>query len=671
MSTQVATAPSTPLNCSTVENQSINTSRMLAVDQVFRAGSGHYGFPLGAGSIVHTLFAKHLMFNPGDPTWINRDRFILSAGHGSAMLYSMLHLAGYDLSISDLKDFRQWGSKTPGHPERDDTPGVEVTTGPLGQGFANAVGIAIAEEYLRSLAGSDTINHRTWVLVSDGDLMEGIAYEAAAIAGKLELGKLCVIYDDNDVVIDSRASETMDSEGIVGMFRALDWEVLEVTDGMDIQALDLAMVQASQQVNRPTMIRVKTVIGAGSPLSDNKSSHSGAPSQQDLEATRAALELQEFKPFEVPEPVADYWIQVRARLQQNYDRWQRKAKTSPGKQVLDSLAQAGTTALAALAQLPLPSSNEATRTSSGTILDAIYKDVPFLIGGAADLAGATFARFTDSAVFGSETRSGQNIRFGVREHAMTAIANGITLHSELRGFGSTFLMFATYAANSLRMAALQSCGSIHVFSHDSVLLGEDGPTHQPVEVLSFLRSIPKMQVLRPADFYETKEAWALAITEAQRPTCIVLSRSVLPQLDRTSQIGSASQGAFLLKVVDNPEVVLIASGSETHLALEAAERMSDHRIAVVSVLDTERFASLPSSEFQKFAPEGTPRVIIEASHPMSWYRILRPSDRFVGVSEFGASAPEQVIAQEFGLTSENICKVATEVITSFATSMVE
>ena len=580
------------------------------------------------------------------------------------MLYATLHLAGYDISTSDLKDFRQWGSKTPGHPEREDTPGVEVTTGPLGQGFANAVGIAIAEEYLRAHAGPATINHRTWALVSDGDLMEGISYEAAAIAGKLELGNLCVIYDDNDVVIDSRASAIMDSNGIAAMFAALDWEVLEVSNGMDVAALDEAMTRATQQTARPTLIRVKTVIGAGSPLTDDKSSHSGSPSPEHLEDTRAALGLEEFGPFEIPQDVTAYWAQITERLTSQYELWQAEANASSGQKVLDAFADAQSSALAELARLPLPTHREATRNSSGTILDAIHEHAPFLLGGAADLAGATFARFSDGGVFGPEDRAGQNIQFGVREHAMTAIANGISLHSHLRGFGSTFLMFATYAANSLRMAALQSCNSIHVFSHDSVLLGEDGPTHQPIEVLSFLRAIPKMQVLRPADFYETKTAWALALAETERPTCIILSRSALPQLDHDNQVGCAQDGAYLLKSVVDPEIVLIASGSETHLAVEAAEQMTDRRVAVVSVLDLARFTEMSPEKFAALAPASAPRVIIEAGHPMSWYQILRPEDQFIGVTGFGASAPDHVIAQEFGLTTQNVREVAEGLLTS-------
>ncbi|MFD1507258.1 transketolase [Georgenia yuyongxinii] len=650
-----------PHHCSDVEALSVNTARMLAMDQVAIAKSGHYGFPLGAGAIVHTLFAHHLRFNPEDPAWLNRDRFVLSAGHGSAMLYAALHLAGYDLSVEDLRDFRQWGSKTPGHPERGDTPGVEVTTGPLGQGVANAVGLAIAEEYLRSRLGPNVVDHRTWVLASDGDLMEGIAYEAAAIAGKLELSHLCVVYDDNDVVIDSRASETMDSDGIVEAFRALGWHVVDAVDGMDVGGLSRAFTEAAAESQRPTLVRVRTTIGAGSPLTDDRLSHSGAPSAADLAATRAHLGLDGYAPFEVPAEVAQFWAAVREGNKAVYDAWETRTACAGGAESLLSPEEMVAACVEVLEVLEAPAGAEATRASSGAVLDAIAPYAPFLLGGSADLAGATFARLSDGGVFGPAERAGQNIRFGVREHAMGAIANGITMHSVLRGFGGTFLMFATYQANALRMAALQECPSIHIFSHDSVLLGEDGPTHQPVEVLPFLRSIPHMQVLRPADFYETKVAWKLALQEQNRPTCLVLSRSDLPQLDHSVQVGSAEDGAYLLVPVEDPEVVLIATGSETHLAVEAA-RTCGRRAAVVSVLDVERFSTLPTEALERLAPAAVPRVVVEAAHPMSWYRVLRPTDRCVGVTDFGASAPAEVIAERYGFTVEHLTDVVDEVL---------
>ncbi|WP_163543013.1 transketolase family protein [Occultella kanbiaonis] len=650
-----------PRNCAALEASSINATRMLAMDQVFAAGSGHYGFPLGAGAVIHTLFARHLRFNPHDPAWLNRDRFVLSAGHGSAMLYAMLHVAGYDLTLDDLRRFRQSGSRTPGHPERWVTPGVETTTGPLGQGVANAVGLAIAEEYLRARIGDDVIDHHTWVLASDGDLMEGVSYEAAAIAANQQLSRLCIIYDDNDVVIDSRASATMDNDGVVGMFRALGWRILEVDDGLDVAALDEAMSEARTPATTPTLIRVRTLIGAGSPLADDIASHSGAPTLAHLTATREHLGLVGNEPFEVPSGVSSFWADVQDRNRVEYDAWAARAARRPEVgRIIDAGAHVAA-CVEVIDSLEAPAGPEATRASSGAVLDAITATAPFLLGGSADLAGATFARLSAGGVFSPADRTGQNIRFGVREHAMGSIANGITLHSSLRGFGATFLMFATYEANALRMAALQACPSIHVFSHDSVLLGEDGPTHQPIEVTAFLRAIPHMQVLRPADFHETKVAWKLALRESERPTCLLLSRSDLPQLDHRHQVGSAEDGAYLLVPVRDPEAVLIASGSETHLAVEAA-RASGRRVAVVSVLDVEGFSMLSPAAMESLAPSAAPRLFVEAGHPMSWYRVIRPHDRFIGVTEFGASAPPAEIAREYGLTAENVASVLAELL---------
>lgn len=644
---------SNPVNCSAIETESINTLRMLAMDQVFTAKSGHYGFPLGASAIVHTLFARHLRFDPSDPGWANRDRFVLSAGHGSAMLYGQLHLAGYDLSIQDLQSFRQWGSRTAGHPERGHTPGVELTTGPLGQGIANAVGLAVAERHLREVLPAGAIDHRVWVLASDGDFMEGISFEAASLAGAWKLDRLTVIYDDNDVVIDSRAHQVVDPGAICQAWAAAGWRLIEVEQGMDVAALDAAFTAAADEDPRPTLIRVKTRIGAGSPKEDEPVSHSGAPSAAELAATRATLGLAGLAPFDVSPAVRDYWAGIVAERSEQHRAWTAQVEPETARELAGGWP-GWDEVIADLDALPREDAPQATRKSSGQVLARLSERARFLIGGSADLAEATGAQLTASGAFSAQTPAERNLRFGVREHAMGAIVNGLAAHSVLRPFGSTFLAFATYQLNAIRMAALQQLPSLFVFSHDSILLGEDGPTHQPIEVLPALRAIPHLRVLRPADLTETVAAWQQILADP-RPTCLILSRSDLPQLDHSAQQGGPADGAYVLRSAAEPAAVLFASGSEVHLATGAAE-LSGIPVTVVSVPDLAALEGWSEDTWQQVAPAELPRVIVEAANPMSWFGVFRPGDRVVAVTEFGASAPADVIAEHYGLTAAHVAR---------------
>lgn len=635
------------------DERSANVIRKLSVEQVLAAGSGHYGFPLGAADLIDELFANYLRYDGTAPQWPDRDRFVLSAGHGSAMLYSVLHLAGFDLNSDDLRAFRTLHSRTPGHPERGDTDGVEVTTGPLGQGVANAVGLAIAEASLRDQLGDEAIDHRTVVLASDGDLMEGIAYEAAAVAAQQQLGKLIVFYDDNDIVIDSAASTVMDAGGVCGAFAALGWRVVEVSDGNDRASLRAGLDQAFHEGDgRPTLVRVPTIIGHLSPRAGTSESHSGAPSAEEYTEIVAALGLEDTAPFDVPADVSQRWKRVRARGASlrgaweaaHGDRWD--AFVSEAESAADQLRTR-------ILNLPAVTDPVATRVSSGRVLAEVPGTSSGLLGGSADLAGATYTVLGDGAVHEPSNRAGANIRFGVREHAMGAIVNGITAHSVLRGIGSTFLMFATYEANALRMSALQELGAIHVFSHDSILLGEDGPTHQPVEVLPFLRSIPNFDVWRPADDFETRAVWAEVLGATERPAAIVLSRSAVDQIDVQRTPADIAIGGYIALDAEDPQVVCLATGTEVTLAVDAAKE-SDLRVRVVSVPNIERFLAQPSSYRESVAPTGVARVCIEVSAPMSWFGIARERDVVIGMSDFGASAPAEDIARENGFTASHV-----------------
>lgn len=644
-----------------VARRSANTIRKFSVEQVHTAGTGHYGFPLGAADLADELFTRYLRYDGSAPQWPNRDRFVLSAGHGSSMLYSVLHLAGYDLGVEDLRAFRTLHSRTPGHPERGETDGVEVTTGPLGQGVANGVGLAIAESMLRASLGDEVIDHRTVVLASDGDLMEGVSYEAASLAGTLKLDRLVVLYDDNDIVIDSDAASVMSAEGTTQAFGALGWRVVTIDDGHDRELLRECLDSAWNETDgRPTLVRVRTTIGHGSPQAGTSQSHSGAPSGEELRTILAGLDLGDLEPFEIPADVAEHWRELQRRQRDRREEWELEHAPAWHAHVAD-LENAQEDAAQKIMQLPPETTPKATRASSGRALAQISGLSTGIVGGSADLAGATNAVLGDGDAYSPARRAGANIRFGVREHAMGAIANGITAHSTLRGLGATFLMFATYEANAIRMSALQGLGAIHVFSHDSILVGEDGPTHQPVEVLPFLRAIPDLDVWRPADDFETRAVWSCILREDQRPAAVILSRSEVDQIAGSRTIHDVTSGGYVVVEESDPEIVCLATGTEVTIAVRAALR-SPHRVRVVSIPHIGRFRTRAPAELSEIMPAEVPRVCVEASSPMSWFRLAREHDTVIGVEGFGGSAAAADLAAEHGITEDALVEAFAHAI---------
>lgn len=658
--------------------RSIATLRSLALDQVQAAKSGHLGLPLGAAPILHTLFSRFLVSDPRHPEWINRDRFVLSAGHGSALLYAVLHLAGYQIGIDDLRAFRQWESITPGHPESGRTPGIDATTGPLGQGIANAVGMAIAEtmaaERLNTNAGA-VIDHRTYVLVSDGDLMEGVALEATALAGLLRLGKLIVFYDDNDVVIDGRASATHNADATCASLSAHGWDVSAPVDGNDVEGIAVATQRAIDNSSQPSLVRVKTKIGYGSTFADSSKIHGGALDDTEVGNIKRFLGEDFAEPFTVSPDVSATWAVFGSRgaeartawdvtlaavaaahpeIVAQFDQWRSEEPVT--EEQVRSLVQV----------LDEP---EAARFTSGRVLNALASSHTGIVGGAADLAVATLAYITDGGDYASTNRSGRNIRFGVREHAMGAIANGIALHGIFRPFSSTFLVFASYQANALRMAALQSLPVIHVFSHDSITVGEDGPTHQPIEMLSTLRATPNTLVLRPADGEEVLSCWALALNNHTGPSVLVLSRIALPHLDRSGQVGDTLHGGYIVRPAPagtEPAVAIVASGSEVSLAVKAADVLCDRGIVaqIVSMPSQGKFFEQDASYRESILPSRMPRLVVEAGHPQSLWQLAGGNGEVYGISRFGASAPPEVMLRQYGFTADQVADAAERVARS-------
>jgi transketolase len=660
--------------------RSVATLRSLALDQVQAARSGHPGMPLGAAPAVHTLFSRFLVADPADPGWLNRDRFVLSAGHASALLYATLHLAGYDLGLDDLRAFRQWGSRTPGHPERGRTPGVEATTGPLGQGVANAVGMAIAETMaaarLNGPAGT-VIDHRTFVLASDGDLMEGVSLEAIALAGVLRLGKLTLIYDDNGVVIDSAAAAVHDADAACEAVRAYGWDVSEPVDGEDVEAIAAAIRAALEDESRPSLVRVRTTIGHGSAWAGTPRVHGGPLEDADAAALKQALGDDLAAPFAVPDDVRASWAAFARRGGEARAAWldglDRVAAAAPDViRDLDRLRSPEPLDVARLRDLvPVLDEPEPARFAGGRILAAVAGERPELVGGAADLAAATLTTIPDGGVYGPHDRRGRNIRFGVREHAMGAISNGIAQHGLLRPFASTFLVFAAYEGAALRMAAMQGLPVIHVFTHDSITVGEDGPTHQPIETLAMLRAIPNLLVLRPADTDEAIACWALALERLDGPTALVLARIGLPRLDRSRQVGETRRGGYLLAPAPagvRADLAIAASGSEVAVAVEAADRLAGRGIVaqVVSLPSQERFLEQDAAYRESVLPPDLPRLVVEAGHPQSLWRLAAGNGRVHAIASFGASAPPPVMLERFGMTPEAVADAAEAVVRGLA-----
>lgn len=661
-----------------LDRVAIDTIRTLAIDAVQKAKSGHPGMPLGAAPMAHVLWTRHLRFDPADPGWPDRDRFVLSAGHGSMLLYALLHLAGFGLSIEELEDFRQWNSRTPGHPEYGLTPGVETTTGPLGAGFSNGVGMAIAEAFLGATFNRPAytlVDHFTYGIVSDGDLMEGVASEAVSLAGHLGLGKLIYLYDDNRITIEG-STDLAFTEDVGGRFEAYGWQVLAVDDGNDLTALDRAINLAKAETGRPSLIKVRTVIGFGSPNKGGTAESHGAPLGDDEVAlTKEALRWPVDVFFAVPERVREQYAGVAARGAAARARWKRlvtahgHAYPELGRQWKEAVT--GRLPDGWKDELPVfaPGDNVATRAASGKVLNALASVIPTLVGGSADLAPSTNTYLTGFGDFQAENREGRNLRFGVREHAMGGILNGMAYHGGLVPFGGTFFVFADYMRPAIRLAALGKLPVIFVFTHDSVALGEDGPTHQPIEHLASLRAMPGLTLIRPSDANETVVAWRAALEKPKGPTALVLTRQNLPVFDR-SEVASAEgllKGGYVLKdpTCGRPRVILIATGSEVQIALEAADELAGHGVGarVVALPSWELFEAQSAAYREKVLPARiVARVAIEAGSTFGWTRYVGERGMTIGIDHFGASAPAGVLYKKFGLTVEKVVESALKLV---------
>ncbi len=656
----------------TLDNLCINTIRTLSMDAIQKANSGHPGAPMGLASAAYILWTRFLKHNPKHPDWFDRDRFVLSGGHASMLLYSLLHLTGYDLSLEDIKNFRQRGSKTPGHPEYGHTPGVETTTGPLGQGFANAVGMAMAERHIAACfnkPGHEIVNHYTYVMCGDGDLMEGISAEAASLAGHLGLGKLICLYDDNQISIEGSTNITF-TEDVGLRFKAYDWHVIAVEDGNDLDAIRKAIESAKAEKERPSLIMLRTHIAFGSPHKQDSADAHGSPlGEEEVRLTKKNLGCPEDDCFLVPDDGAVSCRKCVESGQASENQWQQAFEAY--KKKYPELAQHFTEAMNRVlspgwdAGVPDFSDTEAiaTRAASGKVLNALAEKIPPLMGGSADLAPSNKTLITSSHDFQKTAYSGRNIRFGVREHAMGAILSGMALHKGIRPYGGTFLVFADYMRSSIRLAALMKLPVIYVFTHDSIAVGEDGPTHQPVEHIAGLRIIPGLTVIRPADATETAAAWKAALL-SDGPVALILSRQKLPVLKQNSA-AMLEKGAYILEDTSGkPDIILIATGSEVHLALKARAKLSEKGISarVVSMPSWELFEKTSQDYKDSVLLPNVPRVAVEAGIPTGWERYTEKTQAVVGISHFGASAPGNALMEEFGFNPENVVRTAMEVL---------
>lgn len=671
---------------SKLDQQCIDTLRFLSVDMVQKADSGHPGLPLGAAPMAYVLWTRWLTFNPRNPQWPDRDRFVLSAGHGSALLYSLLHLCGYELALEEIKRFRQWGSKTPGHPERGHTPGVETTTGPLGQGLANAVGMAMAEAQLAARynrPGHLAVDHHTFALVSDGDLMEGVASEAASLAGHLGLGKLTCLYDDNSVTLAAGTAMTF-SEDRALRFEAYGWHTISVADGNDLTQINAALRAAREQTARPSLILVRTHIGYGSPEQDTFKVHGSPLGVDDVRKTKQKLGWPTEPDFLIPDAALAHFRKAVERGAQNEAAWHVRmdAYTKAFPELSRELEQRLNDELPSGWDEDIPvfaadAKGLATRDAGAKVINAIAPRLPALSGGSADLDPSTktalkgLGDFNPPPITGTDrqgsdvggwSRVGRNLHFGVREHAMGAIVNGLAAHGGFIAYGATFLIFSDYMRPPLRLAALMGLHVVHVFTHDSLALGEDGPTHQPVEQLASLRAIPNLILIRPADANETAVAWQVALTTRDRPVLLVLSRQALPTLDRNHYAAADGlrRGAYVLSDAANnkPELILLASGSEVALILAAGKRLEDEGIAVrcISMPSWELFEALPQAERDAVLPPSVgARLAVELGVRQGWERYIGAGGDMLGVERFGASAPADVLLHEYGFTIDNVC----------------
>lgn len=655
-----------------VEQLSINAIRTLSIDAIQKANSGHPGLPMGAAPMAYTLWTDFMTHNPKNSKWFNRDRFVLSAGHGSMLLYSLLHLSGYKVSMDDLKNFRQWGSNTPGHPEVLDTDGVEMTTGPLGQGISSAVGMAMAEAHLASVYNKTDfpiVDHYTYALVGDGCLMEGVSHEAASLAGHLGLGKLIVLYDSNDISLDGDLDKSF-SENVAQRFAAYGWQVLRVHDGNDVNEIRSALKKAKENTTQPTLIEVKTVIGYGSPNKAGSSASHGSPlGEEEIKLTKQNYNW-DYEPFYVPEVVyEDFREKIGKKGEQAEKAWEelfnKYKEAYPEEAKSFKRAINGELPENWVEALPTyePGTSFATRDSSGQVLNAIAKAVPNFIGGSADLASSNKTMINGAADLSKENFAGRNIWFGVREFAMAAALNGMALHGGLKVYGGTFFVFSDYLRPAVRLSALMKTPVIYVWTHDSIAVGEDGPTHEPIEHLASYRAMPGLSLIRPADANETQAAWRLALESKDKPTALVLSRQSLPTLEGTKEKAyeGVKRGAYVVSdsEKETPDAIIIATGSEVQLAVRAQQVLKEKGIdvRVVSMPSWDRFEEQPQSyKDSVLLPQVKKRLAVEMASPFGWERYVGSEGDILGISTFGASANGEKLMEEFGFTVENVVK---------------
>ena len=654
-----------------VDSLAIASIRTLSIDAIEKANSGHPGMPMGAAPMAYTLWSRFMNHNPKNPKWFNRDRFVLSAGHGSMLLYSMLHLSGYDVSMDDLKEFRQWGSKTPGHPEYGHTPGVDATTGPLGQGIAMAVGMAMAERHLAGVYNKDNYNvvdHYTYSICGDGDLMEGVSAEAASLAGHLKLGRLVVLYDSNDISLDGDLNQSF-SESVENRFKAYGWQYLRVEDGNDLTEIANALDEAKKDDSRPTLIEVRTVIGYGSPNKSGKSASHGSPLGSDeIKLTKEAYNWTFDEDFHVPQEVYDQFQKLIVEQGEQKEKEWAELFTQYKNDFPElgaELEQAINNELPAdwLKDLPVYEEGKslASRASSGEALNGIAKNLPSLFGGSADLAGSNKTLLKGTADFLPGSYEGRNIWFGVREFAMGAALNGMALHGGLKVFGGTFFVFSDYLRPAIRLAALMGLPVTYVFTHDSIAVGEDGPTHEPVEQLAALRAMPNLSIIRPADGNETAAAWRLAIESTDKPTALILTRQDLPTIKGSAQAAydGVARGAYVVSPAnkETADVLLLASGSEVNLAIEAQKALESDGISasVVSMPSWDRFEAQSKEYKESVIPKAVKkRLAIEMGSSLGWHRYTGDEGDVLAIDQFGASAPGEKIMEEYGFTVENV-----------------
>ena len=658
------------------QSEPINALRFLSADAVQKANSGHPGMPMGMAEIATALWSKHLRHNPSNPTWFDRDRFVLSNGHGSMLLYSLLHLTGYDLSIEDIKDFRQLKSKTPGHPEYDIDIGVETTTGPLGQGIANAVGMAISEKILAAEFNKDDIkpiDHYTYVFLGDGCLMEGVSHEACSFAATHNLGKLICFYDQNGISIDGEIDNWFTDDS-VKRFDSYGWQTICV-DGHNVEEVSDAISKAKEEPNKPTMIFCKTTIGFGSPNKSGTADVHGAPlGGEEIEKTREALGWN-YSAFEVPKEVYDFWDSKKSGaginsiwddLIKNYKEKYPNESLELERRIKGDLPENFQQSfLNFLNDCNSNNSPMATRKASKACLDFFVKEMPELVGGSADLTPSNNTFSASSSTFSNENPSGNHINYGVREFGMSAIMNGMVLHGGIKPYGATFLVFTDYARNAVRLSALMGLPNIFVYTHDSVALGEDGPTHQPIEHLVTLRSTPNLNSWRPADLVETAVAWNNAVSSATTPTCLIFSRQGTSAIERTpEQLSSINIGGYLLEEHEDPNITIVASGSEVQLAIDAAKELKNESINanVVSMPCLDVFLKQSNQLQDKVINPNKPVLVIECAHPNSWYKILNRSDKVIGMETFGESAPGSELLEHFGFNKDNVIQAAKSLI---------